>query len=224
MEKKRQNSSSESVEETKFQQTGVTNRTRGFSTRDLLYISILGVVGGIVVSVLPLDALIKIWYPFEGGIALVSGQQVIWFALVFGFSKKFGAATASSFIKGVVEFIFANNLGAFVIAIDLLEGFIVDLILTIAMKYHQEDTKLAWALACGLSCLLQMPVVWLLNGKLLILPLLISLTAFDFAFISGILFGLLGKLVRDNVIRAGVPVPFSIPAEIAPETMSHEVS
>jgi hypothetical protein len=116
---------------------------------------------------------------------------------------------------------FANSLGAAVIAIDLLEGGMVDIVFFIAQKVNQEETKLGWALACGISCFVQQPVVWAINGFMFVLPVALGLVTYDFAFISGIMFGLLAKLIRDGVIRAGVPVPFSIPASIAPESYSN---
>ncbi|HMF29778.1 MAG TPA: hypothetical protein VKK79_00060, partial [Candidatus Lokiarchaeia archaeon] len=80
-------------------------------------------------------------------------------------------------------------------------------------------TKLAWALAGGISTFSQAPIFWAITGKLNVLPLALALTAFLFAFISGVfLAGLLGKVIRDSLIRAGVPVPFSIPKNISPES------
>jgi len=55
---------------------------------DLLYSTIIGVLGGIISSLIPFSLLVKVWYPLTGGTQLVSGHHVIWASIVYGLTRK----------------------------------------------------------------------------------------------------------------------------------------
>ncbi len=194
-----------------FRTTGSTSKGGTdfyFTTRDLLFFSILGVLGGIISSVVPFSLLIKVWYPFTGGTQLVSGHHVLWMTMAYGLTRKHGAPTVTASIKGLFEFLLGDNWGLFIVVINLVEGAAADVMFYLMRRFREDHTKLGWALSGGVGNFVQAPIFWAMAGRLEILPSILAILAFTFAFISGVLIsGLLGRFLVKSLHKAGVPSP-----------------
>ena len=71
-----------------YRETGYKIEIKKITNLDLLYSTIIGVLGGIISSLIPFSILIKLWYPLTGGTQLVSGHHVIWASIVMDSQKK----------------------------------------------------------------------------------------------------------------------------------------
>jgi hypothetical protein len=205
MENKKENS------EEKFRRTGdetlnIEGTSFGISIRTLLYATIFGTIGGIISSVIPFGLLIKVWYPLTGGTQLVSGHHIIWAAIFYGLTRNKPGILISMLTKGILEFLITGSYGITIIGINLLEGASLLVGFFIVEQLKEYDTKLGWGIAGGIGNITQVPVFWHLSGKLYILQTSLFLLAVIFAFLSGVFVtGLLGKVVKDYLIKAGVP-------------------
>jgi ABC-type thiamin/hydroxymethylpyrimidine transport system permease subunit len=75
-------------------------------------------------------------------------------------------------------------------------------------KFREVETKLGWGIAGGIGNFFQAPFFWIINMRWY-LHWTLWVLAFAFAFISGIFItGLLGRLVKNYLIKAGVPTTF----------------
>ncbi|MFX0030359.1 MAG: hypothetical protein ACFE8B_14195, partial [Candidatus Hermodarchaeota archaeon] len=81
---------------------------KGLTLLDLLYSAIIGVMGGIISSLIPFSLLIKVWYPLTGGTQLVSGHHVIWAAIAYGLTRKKPTIMLTMITKGILEFLFGD--------------------------------------------------------------------------------------------------------------------
>jgi ABC-type thiamin/hydroxymethylpyrimidine transport system permease subunit len=176
---------------------------------DLIYCAIFGVLGGIISSLIPFDLLIKVWYPLTGGTQLVSGHHVIWAAIIYGLTKKKSNIVITMLFKGLIEFLLGDVVGILIIFVNLMEGVCLLLGFFIMEKIGEGETKLGWGIAGGFGNFFQAPFFWIINTSRWTLHWSLWILAFTFAFISGILItGLLGKIVKDYLIKAGVPTTF----------------
>jgi ABC-type thiamin/hydroxymethylpyrimidine transport system permease subunit len=195
----------------KFRRTGdetlhIEGSRFGISIRTLLYATIFGTIGGIISSVIPFDILIKVWYPITGGTQLVSGHHIIWAAIFYGLTRNKSGILISMLTKGIFEFLITGSYGITIIGINLLEG--ASLLVGFFLIEHlkESDTNLGWGIAGGIGNITQVPIFWHLSGKLYILQTSLFLLAVIFAFLSGVFItGILGKVIKDYLIRAGVP-------------------
>ena len=72
----------------------------------------------------------------------------------------------------------------------------------------EGESKLGWGLAGALGNCFQAPFFWIINQRWYLHWSLWAL-AFIFAIISGILItGLLGRTIKNGLIKAGVPTTF----------------
>ena len=180
---------------------------------DLIYSVIIGVTGGIISSLIPFSLLIKVWYPLTGGTQLVSGHHVIWATIIYGLTKKKYNIYLTMITKGILEFLFADPWGLLIIFVNLMEAFFLTLGFFIVESVGEGDTKLGWGIAGGFGNFFQAPFFWILNQRFYLHWSLWAL-AFIFAFVSGILItGLLGRTVKNYLIKAGVPST-AIPVEL----------
>jgi ABC-type thiamin/hydroxymethylpyrimidine transport system permease subunit len=162
--------------------------------KDLLVAAILGIMGGFISSLVPFALVIKVFYPFMGGTQLMSGHHVLWMAIAYGLTRKKSAPLITAFIKGIIEALLGDAWGAFIIAINLLEGTVLVLGFMLMEKFNEGDTNLGWAIAGGLGNFSQAPVFWALTGKFVTLHYSLAILSLSFAFISGVFItGLLGR-------------------------------
>ena len=179
-----------------------------FAIIDLIYSSILGVLGGIISSLIPFGLLIKVWYPLTGGTQLISGHHVIWASIVYGITKKKGTIFITMASKGLLEFLLGDPYGLIIIGVNLMEALFLALGFFLMEKVREGETKLGWGIAGGLGNFFQAPFFWIINQRWYLHWTLWTL-AFIFAFISGVLIvGLLGRTVKNALIKAGVPTTF----------------
>ncbi|MFX1453686.1 MAG: hypothetical protein ACFFCM_22845 [Promethearchaeota archaeon] len=110
--------------------------------------------------------------------------------------------------KGILEFLFGDAWGLLIILVNLMEGLFLIIGFSLMEKVGEGETKLGWGIAGGIGNFFQAPFFWIINQRWY-LHWVLWVLAFMFAFISGILItGLLGKTVKDYLIKAGVPTTF----------------
>jgi hypothetical protein len=192
-----------------FKPTGfLKNEKKKNIILDLLYSTIIGVMGGIVSSLIPFNLLIKIWYPLTGGTQLVSGHHVMWASIVYGLTLKKRNIMITMLSKGILEFLFGDPWGLLIILVNLIEGAFLSGGFYFMEKIGEGETKLGWGIAGGIGNFFQAPFFWLINQRWY-LHWVLWVLAFMFAFISGILItGLLGRTVKNGLIKAGVPTTY----------------
>ena len=202
------NQNSESSEE-EYRETGMgLEESKKLSTLDLIYSAILGVLGGIISSLIPFSILIKIWYPLTGGTQLVSGHHVMWATIIYGITRKKKNIMLTMATKGIIEFLLGDPWGLIIIFVNLMEGFFLAGGFFFMERIGEGETKLGWGIAGGLGNFFQAPFFWIINQRWH-LHFTLWILAFIFAFVSGILItGLLGRAVKDYLIKAGVPTTF----------------
>jgi ABC-type thiamin/hydroxymethylpyrimidine transport system permease subunit len=174
----------------------------------LLYSTIIGVLGGIISSLIPFSLLIKVWYPLTGGTQLVSGHHVIWASIVYGLTRKKKTILLTMISKGLIEFLLSDPWGLTILFVNFMEGVCLVGGFFFMEKLGEGETKLGWGIAGGFGNFFQAPFFWIVNMRWY-LPWTLWLLAFMFAYISGILIvGLLGRSVKNYLIEAGVPTTF----------------
>lgn len=195
--------------EEKYRETGMgLDKSKKLFTLDLIYSAILGVMGGVISSIIPFSLLIKVWYPLTGGTQLVSGHHVIWATIAYGLTRKKQNIILTMSIKGIFEFLLGDPWGLIIIFVNLMEGFCLAIGFLLMEKLGEGETKLGWGIAGGFGNFFQAPFFWILNQRWHI-HFTLWILAFIFAFVSGILItGVLGKVVKENLINAGVPTTF----------------
>jgi len=175
---------------------------------DLLYSMIIGVLGGIISSLIPFSLLMKVWYPLTGGTQLVSGHHVMWSAIVYGLTQKKKNIYLTMLSKGLLEFLLGDVWGILIIFVNLMEGFFLACGFSLMEKVGEGETNLGWGIAGGIGNFFQAPFFWIINQRWHLHWVLWTL-AFMFAFISGVLItGVLGRTVKNTLIKSGVPTTF----------------
>ena len=195
--------------EDKYRETGMgLELSKKLSTLDLIYAAIMGVLGGIISSLIPFSLLIKVWYPFTGGTQLVSGHHVMWATIIYGITRKKKNIMLTMASKGIIEFLLGDPWGLIIIFVNLMEGLCLACGFFFMEKIGEGETKLGWGIAGGFGNFFQAPFFWILNQRWH-LHFTLWILAFMFAFISGILItGVLGKAIKDYLIKAGVPTTY----------------
>jgi len=170
-----------------FKETGMgQDISKKLSTLDLIYSAIIGVLGGIISSLIPFSILIKVWYPLTGGTQLVSGHHVMWATIIYGITKKKKNIILTMASKGILEFLLGDPWGLIIIFVNLMEGLCLAGGFFLMEKIGEGETKLGWGIAGGFGNFFQAPFFWILNQRWH-LHFTLWILAFMFAFISGIL-------------------------------------
>jgi len=190
-----------------YTKTGFIEKKK-ITNLDLSYAFIIGVLGGIISSLIPFSLLIKVWYPFTGGTQLVSGHHVIWASIVYGLTKKKYNIFLTMLSKGMLEFLLGDPWSILIVFVNLMEAFFLVIGFFIMESLGEGETKLGWGIAGGFGNFFQAPFFWILNQRFYLHWSLWSL-AFIFAFISGVfIVGILGRAIKNYLIKAGVPTTF----------------
>ncbi len=189
-----------------YRETGYRSKdTKRLTTLDLIYSAIIGVLGGIISSLVPFGLLIKVWYPLTGGTQLVSGHHVIWGVIVYGLTKNKKNIVLTMVSKGILEFLLGDPWGLLILIVNLIEGLLLSLGFFIMEKLGEDNSKLGWGIAGAFGNFFQAPFFWIINLRWYLHWSLWAL-AFIFALISGILItGILGRTIKNGLIKAGVP-------------------
>jgi ABC-type thiamin/hydroxymethylpyrimidine transport system permease subunit len=191
-----------------YRETGFIINSKHITNLDLIYSTIIGVLGGIISSLIPFSLLIKVWYPLTGGTQLISGHHVIWASIIYGLTKKKPNIIITMLAKGLIEFLFGDPWGLLILFVNLMEGLCLAGGFWLMEKIGEGETKLGWAIAGGLGNFFQAPFFWIVNQRWY-LHWTLWVIAFMFAFISGILIvGLLGRAIKNSLIKVGVPTTF----------------
>ena len=215
MEKKEEENIDSSVEQPSetskkdYRETGIgLEKSKKLTMLDLIYSAILGVMGGIISSLIPFDLLIKVWYPLTGGTQLISGHHVLWASIAYGLTRKKQNILVTMSVKGILEFFLGDPWGLIIIFVNLVEGICLIIGFFLMEKINEGETKLGWGIAGGFGNFFQAPFFWIINQRFQI-HWTLWLLAFIFAFVSGIIItGVLGKIIKDHLIKAGVPTTF----------------
>lgn len=190
-----------------YKETGFIEKKK-ITNLDLSYAFIIGILGGIISSLIPFSLLIKVWYPFTGGTQLVSGHHVIWASIVYGITKKKYNIFLTMVSKGLIEFLLGDPWSVLIIFVNLMEAFFLVIGFIVIENLGEGETKLGWGLAGGLGNFFQAPFFWIINQRFYLHWSLWAL-AFIFAFISGVFItGILGRAIKNYLIKAGVPTTF----------------
>ena len=187
--------------------TETEKATFRFTTAELVFIAIVGVVFGIVNNLLGIvytainainPMLALMFAPF--GIVAVLAAYVV---------RKPGAALLAGIINGLVQFLAGNPAGLWALGFGLAHGLGVEVVFA-AFRYRNYG----W-LACFLAGLLDgvfnMIVVVVAFGMLTFMPMsqiLVSIVVASLA--SGVEAGLLGKVVGELLYRVGLLKGFLI--------------
>ena len=192
-----------------YRETGYNSvQKKKIMNLDYIYSTIIGVLGGIISSLIPFSLLIKVWYPFTGGTQLVSGHHVIWGVIAYGLTKKKSNIYLTMITKGILEFLLGDPWGLLILFVNTMEAALLSVGFYVMEKLGEGETKLGWGIAGGLGNFFQAPFFWIINQRWYLHWSLWAL-AFIFAFISGVLItGLLGKTIKDSLIKAGVPATY----------------
>jgi energy-coupling factor transport system substrate-specific component len=166
-----------------------------YKPRDIALIIILSAAGG-AMSV-PLGYLgnalkaIPI-LPFGIG-QILSGLHILWLILIRLLTRKTGSATFAGALKGLVELSLFSYHGVQVLPIDLAEGILVDVVMSVPGKASQIKTIVAGGLSASSNVL----VLWvlLLQG---LSPYVVGFM-WLLAFVSGSMFGSFGWYASKRV-------------------------
>ena len=149
-----------------FKETGLGQETsKKLSTLDLIYCAIIGVMGGVISSLIPFSLLIKVWYPLTGGTQLISGHHVLWASIIYGVTRKKKNILLTMLSKGLIEFLFGDVWGLLIIFVNLMEGTCLAIGFYIMEKIGEGETKLGWGIAGGVGNFFQAPFFWILNQR-----------------------------------------------------------
>lgn len=170
-----------------------------FSSRDLLVISILSGIGGVMSTYVGYlgNLLNRIFgVPFGAG-QFVAGLHVFWIILVAGLVRRPGAAFAAGLLKGIVELLTGSTHGVVIVIVSMVQGLLVDLVFLIFRRHNIFTYALAGALASA-SNVIVFQVIYFSGVPIVYIAFISAL-----AFISGILFaGFFGHSVLDIVIQS----------------------
>lgn len=193
--------------EISYKETGFPE-TKKLTNLDLSYSFIIGVLGGIISSLIPFSLLIKVWYPFTGGTQLVSGHHVIWASIVYGITKKKYNIFLTMLSKGLLEFLLGDPWGLIIIFVNLMEAYFLVISFVIMEGLREGKTKLGWGIVGGIGNFPQALFFWFINQRFYLHWSLWALASI-FAFISGVFItGILGRAIKNYLIKAGVPTTF----------------
>ena len=192
-----------------YRKTGfILKDKKRITNLDLIYATTIGVLGGIISSLIPFSLIIKAWYPLTGGTQLVSGHHVIWASIIYGLTKKKSNIIITMIAKGLLEFLFGDPWGLLILFVNLTEALFLAGGFWLMEHLGEGETKLGWAIAGGLGNFFQAPFFWIINQRWY-LHWTLWVLAFMFAFISGIfIVGLFGRAIKNSLIKAGVPTTF----------------
>jgi len=131
-----------------------------FKTQDIALIIILSALGGFVSVPLGYAGNLLNTVPILpfGSPQILSGIHILWFLLARLLTRKNGSATFAGAVKGFVELSLFSFHGIQVLPISIVEGIVVDLVLSIPGR----TSLVKVAVAGGLSASSNVLVLWLL--------------------------------------------------------------
>lgn len=169
-----------------------------FDLRDLVLIALLSAVGGVLSTYVGyLGNLINRLFgvPFGAG-QLIAGVHVLWPLLARAIIRKFGSATMTGLIKGLVEFLSGGTHGIVIVLVSVIEGLFIDVGMSMSARRSLGLMMLSGAVASATNVFV-FQAIYFAN-----IPLALLLGMAGLALISGAFFG--GYLSWDlhNLLRA----------------------
>ena len=166
-----------------------------FKTRELALIIILSALGGAVSVPLGYAGNLLNAVPILpfGSPQILSGVHVLWLLLARLLTRKTGAATFAGAVKGLVELSLFSFHGVQVLPISIVEGIVVDLVLSVPGRASSARV----AVAGGLSASSNVLVLWLLLLQGLS-PLVIVFMCL-LSLVSGVIVGCFGEYISGRV-------------------------
>lgn len=199
------NASSADAMERDLVQTGSSMAKGRFPTQYLLIITILGIMGGFISGLVPFSLLIETWYPFTGGTQLISGHYILWSSIAYGMTRRKDSMLLTAVVEGFIQFLLGSSWGILEIVLCLFEATSLVAGFVILEKLGEGYTNLGWSIAGGLGNVTQVPLFWLLTGKIFVISNVLFVMAIMFGFASGVLIpGLLGKTIVDRLRKAQI--------------------
>ncbi|MHA1111219.1 MAG: ECF transporter S component [Promethearchaeota archaeon] len=178
------------------------------TVQDLLFASVLGIMGGFISSLVPFSLIMKAIYPFWGGSQLMSGHHLIWMSIAYGTTRKKSSILITAFLKGNIEFILGDGLGVLILLVNIFEAVSLVVGFFIIERFGEEKTYFGWAIAGGIGNVTQAPVFWWITGRFGILHWSLAAIAFTFAFLSGcFITGFLGRLITVSIQKSMGEIP-----------------
>jgi ABC-type thiamin/hydroxymethylpyrimidine transport system permease subunit len=167
-----------------------------FKTRELALIIILSALGGAVSVPLSYAGNLLNAVPILpfGSPQILSGIHVLWLLLARLLTRKTGAATLTGAVKGLVELSLFSFHGVQVLPISIVEGIVVDLILSATGRASSARV----AVAGGLSASSNVLVLWLL--LLQGLSPLVIVFMWLLSLVSGVVVGCFGEYASRRVV------------------------
>ena len=164
-------------------------------TRELALIIILSALGGAVSVPLGYAGNLLNAVPILpfGSPQILSGVHVLWLLLARLLTRKTGAATFAGAVKGLVELSLFSFHGVQVLPISIVEGIVVDLVLSVPGRASSARV----AVAGGLSASSNVLVLWLL--LLQSLSPLVIVFMWLLSLVSGVIVGCFGGYVSRRV-------------------------
>jgi ABC-type thiamin/hydroxymethylpyrimidine transport system permease subunit len=183
------------------------SRRYHLTTKDLVTIALLSALGGVLSTYIGyLGNLVNHIFgvPFGAG-QFLAGLHVVWIVLATGITRKKGAATATGFVKGLVELFMGSTHGIVIVLVSLVQGAVIDLVL-FSTKSKTGRSPIRYGVAGAIASASNVIVfqTFFFSGVPLVLILMISMLAAA----SGIIFcGWMGTQMLASLERAGLVEP-----------------
>jgi energy-coupling factor transport system substrate-specific component len=162
-----------------------------FKTQDLILIALMAAMG---LAVKPLVKVITHFISTPLGIpggALGGGLYMMWLSLAMAFTRKFGSATLTGLLQGLIVIItgWFGNHGALSIFTYAFPGLMIDAIGMLYKRYEKLDGQLLYCVIANLTG------TWIVGIMIMRLPKAPFLLAFGLSVISGLIGGGLAYLI-----------------------------
>jgi len=162
-----------------------TSRRPALSVRDIVLVALLAAIGGVLSTYIGyIGNLINRLFgvPFGAG-QLIAGLHVIWPILARLLIGRFGSATLTGTIKGLVEFLSGGTHGVVIVLISFVEGLLIDVGMQISRRVSLLVTLVVGAVASASNVFL-FQAIYLSNVSIWFILVMAGL-----AFASGGFFG-----------------------------------
>ena len=160
------------------------------TTRDIVTIAILASLGGALstfVGYLGNLINLSLGVPFGAG-QFMAGLHVFWLVLIRVIVPKRGVGTAGGLLKGMIEMFTGSTHGIVIVAVSLIQGFVVDASASAAGSTENpaDSSRITWWLGAGVASAVNVVVLQLFyfTGAPFLYIFVISILA----FCSGIIF------------------------------------
>jgi ABC-type thiamin/hydroxymethylpyrimidine transport system permease subunit len=154
-------------------------------SKDLSLIIILSALGGITSVLVGYAGRFLSQIPIISSIGgqFLSGVHVLWLILAATLVKRRGSASITGALKGLVETTFFSHISIFAFWVSFIEGFFIDIILTILRK----NNAFSRYLAAGFSSSSNIIVLYFFFFPQI--PTDVYLLMYFASFLSGLMFG-----------------------------------